>query len=58
MDDWQLNPSIFTYMDSLWGPRSIDRFAMQGNTQIPRYNARSRDPTSEAVGSLYLPDRF
>jgi hypothetical protein len=40
IDDWHLNPRIFTYMESRWGPHSIDRFAAQGNTQLPRYNAR------------------
>jgi hypothetical protein len=55
-DDWQLNPRIFSYLDSLWGPHSIGTFATQGNTQLPRYNSRWRDPTSEAVGCLHLPD--
>jgi hypothetical protein len=27
MDDWQLNLRIFTYLDSMWGPHSIERFA-------------------------------
>jgi hypothetical protein len=26
-DGWQLNPRIFTYLDSLWGPLSIDMLA-------------------------------
>jgi hypothetical protein len=26
--DWQLSPLIFTYMDCMWGPHSIDMFAM------------------------------
>jgi hypothetical protein len=55
-DDGQLNPHIFTYLDSLWGPHSIDRFATHGNSQLARYNSRSRDPTSEAVDCLHLPD--
>jgi hypothetical protein len=55
-EDWQLNPRIFTYMDSLWAPHSIDRFATQGNTQLPRCNARWRDPTAEAVDCLHMPD--
>jgi hypothetical protein len=54
-DDWQLNLRIFTYLDSLWGPHSIDRYATQGNSQLPRYNSRWRDPTSEAVECLHLP---
>jgi hypothetical protein len=55
-DDWQLNPRIFTFLDSLWGPHSIDMFATQGNSQLPRYNSRWRDLTSEAVDCLHLPD--
>jgi hypothetical protein len=55
-DDSQFNPHIFTYLNSMWGPHSIDRFATHGNSQLPRYNSRSRDRTSEAVDSLHLPD--
>jgi hypothetical protein len=43
-------------MDSVWGPHSIDRFATQVNSQLLRYNSRWRDPTSEAVDCLHLPD--
>eukprot|EP00873_Tetraselmis_striata_P001604 jgi/Tetstr1/421868/TSEL_012768.t1 len=25
--DWQLNPRIFAYLQRLWGPRTVDRFA-------------------------------
>jgi methionine aminopeptidase len=55
MDEWQLNPRIFTYVDSLWGPHSIDRFTTHGNSQLPRYNSRH---TSEAVDCLHLPDNL
>jgi hypothetical protein len=55
-DDWQLKPRIFTYLDSKWGPHSIDRFATQGNSQLPRYNSRWPNSTSEAADSLYLTD--
>jgi hypothetical protein len=43
-------------MDSLWGPHSMDRFATQGNSYLPRYNFSWRDPISEAVDCLHLPD--
>ena len=26
-DDWLINPSIFRWLDYMWGPHSIDRFA-------------------------------
>jgi hypothetical protein len=54
-DDKELNPRIFTCLDSLWGPHSVDTFATQGNTHLPRYNARWRDPSAEAVDNLRFP---
>ena len=33
-DDWMLHPSIFTQLDYLWGPHSIDRFANSHNRQV------------------------
>ena len=54
--DWQLAPRVFRFLDKQWGPHSVDRFASFANKQLPRYNARWRDGTSEAVDSLHLPD--
>jgi hypothetical protein len=31
-EEWQLNPRIFTYLDFIWGPHSIDRFATLGSS--------------------------
>eukprot|EP00873_Tetraselmis_striata_P011019 jgi/Tetstr1/431283/TSEL_020978.t1 len=55
-DDWQLDPLMFTELESRFGPHSIDRFASALNTLLPRYNAAWLDPTCEAVDSLHLPD--
>jgi hypothetical protein len=55
-DDWQLNPRIFNYLQTTWGPHSIDRFATMENTQLPRFNARWRDPKCEDVDCSHLPD--
>jgi hypothetical protein len=55
-DDWQLNPRIFAYLQSAWGPHSVDRFASMENAQLPRFNARWRDPKCEDVDCLHLPD--
>jgi hypothetical protein len=35
IDDWQLSPLIFSRLQKLWGPHSIDRFASMLNTQLP-----------------------
>eukprot|EP00873_Tetraselmis_striata_P002826 jgi/Tetstr1/423090/TSEL_013861.t1 len=55
-NDWQLDPFIFSELESRFGPHSIDRFASALNTPLPRYNATWLDPTCEAVDSMHLPD--
>ena len=30
--DWQLNPRLFRYLNKLWGPHTIDRFATMALT--------------------------
>ena len=54
--DWQLNPRVFTLLDTRWGPHTVDRFASATNRQLPRYNSRWLDPDTEAVDSLRLPN--
>ena len=54
--DWAVNPRIFRYLDRLWGPHTVDRFASMENALLRRYNARWRDPYAEAVDCLRLPD--
>jgi hypothetical protein len=54
--DWQLAPMKFKHFDKLWGLHTVDRFASFANKQTPRYNARWRDGTAEAVDSLHLRD--
>ena len=31
-DDWMLNPAMFSWLNSLWGPHTVDRFANAVNT--------------------------
>jgi len=40
-DDYMLNPSVFAWLNSLWGPHSVNQFAISINTHIDRFN----DPT-------------
>ena len=54
--DWQLAPRVFGHLNKLWGAHTIDRFASANNKQLPRYNAKWRDGTAEAVDCLRLPD--
>jgi hypothetical protein len=55
-DDRQLKPWIFSYLETSWGPPSIDRFATMENTQLPRLNNRWRDPKCQDVDRPHLPD--
>ena len=34
-DDWMVNPSMFQYLDQLWGPHTVDCFANEHNSQTP-----------------------
>jgi hypothetical protein len=47
---------MFAELDARFGKHSIDRFASALNTLLPRYNARWKDPTCEAMDALHLPD--
>ena len=49
---WQLHPKIFAWLDKLWGPHTVDRFATMANTQLPRLNSRFADPLTEGVDAL------
>ena len=48
-DDWMVNPHIFQWIDSVWGPDTIDRFATHYNRHLPRFNSRFWNPDTEAV---------
>ena len=51
-DDWTLNPGIFSMLDAMWGPHTIDRFANSFNHQLVRFNSRFGDPGAEAVDAF------
>ena len=52
LDDWFLNPHVFSQLDADWGPHTIDRFASCHNAQLPRFNSRCWNPGSEAVDAF------
>ena len=51
-DDWIIHPAIFASIDLQWGPHSVDRFANNLNTQLPRFNSRFWCPGTEAVDAF------
>lgn len=54
--DWRLNPNAFRYLNRVWGPHSIDRFASMTNTQLPVYNSWHYDPTTSGIDCLAQQD--
>ena len=51
-DDWSINPSVFKWLDSIWGPHTVDRFATDFNAQIERFNSRFWCGNTEAVDAF------
>jgi len=50
--DWSLERRFFLSLYGLYGPHTVDRFASATSAQLPRYNSRYRDPTTEAVDGM------
>ena len=51
-DDWAINPTIFEFLDSMWGPHTVDRFDNSRNAQLARFNSRYWNPGTEAVDTF------
>lgn len=54
--EWTLHPNLFRYIDRVWGPHTLDRFANMGNHVIARYNSRFMDPLCCGVDALAQSD--
>ena len=51
-DDWKLDPVLFTVLDAAWCPHSLDCFASEHNTQLPRFHSRFWCPGAEVVDTF------
>jgi len=51
-DNYSLNPMVFEWFNSLWGPYTVDRFASVHNARITRFNSRFWTPGSEAIDTF------
>ena len=54
VDDWMINPNVFAWVDSFWGPHTVDRFANCHNAQLGRFNSRFWAVGSEAVDAFIV----
>jgi len=51
-DDWEVSQYFFDFIDKLWGPHDVDRFANSHNKKVARYNSKLFEPDSEAVDAF------
>ena len=51
-DNWGVSDDFFQFMNSLWGPFDIDRFATSDNRKLFRYNSRFLDYQCKAVDAF------
>ncbi len=54
--EWRLHPGLFSMLDRIHGPFTIDHFAAMTNTQLPRYNSLTWDPQTSGVDALAQSD--
>ena len=50
--DYMLDAKCFRYIDQLWGPHTVDRFASIKTIQLVRYCSRYRHPGCEASNAF------
>ena len=51
-NDWGISDTLFCYLETNWGPHTIDRFANYLNTKLPRFNSRYWNPGSESIDAF------
>ena len=51
-DDWMIDPSMFMYIDMVWGPHTVDCFATAYNSQTVRFHSRFWCPGTQAVDTF------
>ena len=53
-DDWETTQVLFQYLNDIWGPHTIDRFADNKNAKVSRFNSRFWCPGTECVDAFSL----
>lgn len=54
--EWQLHPGVFQYIDKIFGPHTIDRFASFMNSHCRVYNSLFLDPGTSGIDALQQRD--
>ena len=51
-DDWRVTDEFFAFIDSIWGPHTVDRFANSENKKLRRFNSLFWNPGCESVDAF------
>ena len=51
-DDWGVAPVFFRFIDSMWGPHTVDRFADEFNKKLPVFNSKFWSPNCTQVDAF------
>ena len=51
-DDWSISDSWFSYLDSVWGRHTVDRFSSHFNNHCHRFNSRWWVPGTEGIDAF------
>ena len=51
-DDWLINPCVFAWLNSLWGPFTVDNFADHVNAKLPIFHSKFWCPGTSAVDTF------
>ena len=51
-DDWSVSQSLFKFLNHVWGPFTIDRFADSNNTKLIKFNSKFWSPNSSGVDAF------
>lgn len=50
--EWEIHPKLFQYLDAVWGPHTIDRFASYQTNKCTKFNSRFWNPGCQGVNAL------
>ena len=53
-DDWETSDTLFQYLNSFWGPFTIDRFADNKNAKFKKFNSKSWCPDTSQVDAFTI----
>lgn len=52
VDNWKITKGAFEYLDKVWGPFTIDRFANSQNSKLVRFNSKFFELGSEGMDAF------